>query len=58
MSLEDMEERIQTAIGLLVCQGVMQKSEAEKIRARHKRKKKGEGVKWQQQAECTPKSSN
>ena len=44
MSLADMEERIQTAIGLLVCQGVMQKSEAEKIRARHKRKKKGEGL--------------
>ena len=44
MSLADMEERIQTAIGFLICQGVMQKSEAEKIRARHKRKKKGDGL--------------
>lgn len=42
MSLADMEERIQTAIGFLICQGVLQKSEAEKIRARHKRNKKEE----------------
>jgi hypothetical protein len=35
----ELDERIQTAIGFLVCQGVMQKAEAEKIRARHKRKK-------------------
>ena len=44
MSLADMEERIQTAIGFLICQGVMLNSEAEKIRARHKRKKKGKGL--------------
>lgn len=44
MSLADMEERIQTAIGFLICQGVLLGEEAKSIRARHKRKKEGKGL--------------
>ena len=43
MTKVELEERIQTAIGFLICQGVLLKSEAEKIRARHKRKKDSNG---------------
>ena len=44
MTKAELHERTQTAIGFLICQGVLLKSEAETIRARHKQKKKGKGL--------------
>ena len=43
MTKAELEERIQTAIGFLICQDVLLKSESETIRARHNQKKKGKG---------------